>query len=541
MKKFYATLFSFAAVCSLSLSAQQLPNAGFEEAWGDCTPWDSKNNQSTQGKTPASWTISHVYGSFLAKTTVGENVAGYNSNSAVRVYVVEKMGQYIPGYFTLGTPWSTSKGYGGNKDGGTFGGIKFTYRPDAVSFQYKSTGNAQPAVICYSWTGTYTQTDVPANIALSGNPTTCTMTDRDRNILGMETSQGESVSATDGAKCISKLETRMTAATNDWTYATYNIEYLSTETPEKFNIIFAADDYFSTTPTKDNDLTVDDVKLIYYSRLATLTIGGQSVAGFDADTYTYNVDTELPAESEFAFTTMGNSGSAHATLSLDQANATATITVTNSNAGGEDVDGQTSHIYTIQFNKSTEKPEKPNIDGNKYDGSLIVTMGESVIPSQTSVYIAPNGDGTCTFLLPDFSIDLGEGPQSLGDIQVDNVTMTSYGTGATTYKGNVDGFQLAEGAITANIEIEGTEANGILQMYIHVKWIDPDSGDVIAPIEVTFNGKIDTASIETIDADNTDAPVEFYDIYGRQVNGSALTPGFYIRRQGTDVTKILVK
>ena len=60
MKKLYAILGS--ALLALPVMAQepQLPNAGFEDGWGPCTPWTSNNNKKTYGETCTGWTISHV-------------------------------------------------------------------------------------------------------------------------------------------------------------------------------------------------------------------------------------------------------------------------------------------------------------------------------------------------------------------------------------------------------------------------------------------------------------------------------------------------
>ena len=79
MKKIYAILGS--ALLALPVMAQQpqLPNAGFEEGWGPCTPWTSNNNTKTHGETCTDWTISHVIGANgTGKTAVGGKVEGYN-------------------------------------------------------------------------------------------------------------------------------------------------------------------------------------------------------------------------------------------------------------------------------------------------------------------------------------------------------------------------------------------------------------------------------------------------------------------------------
>lgn len=366
MKKIYSLLLTLAAVGTLSATAQQLPNAGFEDTWTDCVPWTSKNNTTAQGTTPSPWIVSNTIGTGTAgKTTVATNVTGHNgSNSAVELSAQNIMSKNIPGYMSLGTAWSTAKGItGGNADGGTFGGYSFSYRPDAVSFYYKRAENTgeKSTVVIYAWKGSWSQASVPGNIVLSGSCTTTTMTDRERNILGMTTSQGGTVTPSADAELIASTIHYISNTQTDWANLEIPIEYKSTSTPTKLNVIFAAGEYFESAPkTNGKSFTIDDVKLLYYSRLASLSVNGTSVNGFSSTTYNYNVDSEMPEESAFAFTCLGNSGSGKATLSLDKENAKATITVTNSNAGGTDVDGQTSHVYTISFNQPAP-PAQPQL------------------------------------------------------------------------------------------------------------------------------------------------------------------------------------
>ena len=49
-----------------------------------------------------------------------------------------------------------------------------------------------------------------------------------------------------------------------------------------------------------------------------------------------------------------------------------------------------------------------------------------------------------------------------------------------------------------------------------------------------------TSGVAAIEAD-TNAPVEYFNLQGMRVSGDTLTPGLYIRRQGSVTTKILVK
>ena len=63
-------------------------------------------------------------------------------------------------------------------------------------------------------------------------------------------------------------------------------------------------------------------------------------------------------------------------------------------------------------------------------------------------------------------------------------------------------------------------------------------------LEITYvedeNG---LAGIEEIagDLNNANAPVEYFNLQGVRVNAENATPGIYIRRQGSETTKVLVK
>lgn len=63
------------------------------------------------------------------------------------------------------------------------------------------------------------------------------------------------------------------------------------------------------------------------------------------------------------------------------------------------------------------------------------------------------------------------------------------------------------------------------------------------PIDVTFNGTGEAlpASISGITADNNNAPVEYYNLNGMRVNADNLDNGIYIRRQGTETTKVIIR
>ena len=540
MKKIFTSLFAATAV-ALTVGAQQLPNNGFEEAWVDCVPWTSTGNTTAEGTTPTSWKVSNTVGtklgsSYLGKTSVAKKVAGYKSESAVNLFNKSVAGQVIPGYFGLGTPWATaSSATGANKAGGEFGGIEFVYRPDAIQFMYQSSGDQQPTVVAYTWNGKFVQKDVSGNIVTNGKPTKVDMVDRDRNVIGMtDAPQGGEV--TEKGTLVALINSRLEESTTDWTKGEFEFTYSAEAAPEKINVVFSAGDYFSTTLKSNSTLTVDDVKLIYFSRLKSLKVNGVDVPEFAPDTYEYNVDAEMPADaSAIAAECMGNSGSAKAEVALDAANNKATVTVTNSNVGGTDVDGEESHVYTLNF-----KPAQQEENILIYNGILKIEMdGEDISNGgiESPLQLIPNADYTeCNLILPEKA--LGDG---FGDIKVDNVKMTKNG-GITDFNGFVKGLTLMGGVIVADAVVTGTcDAEGNIDLLIDVTW---DNEGTPTPIKVTFNGKgkpIPTSAVEAIESDDVNAPAEYFTIQGYKVNGNNLANGFYIVRKGNKVSKIYVK
>lgn len=267
MKKTLSLILAISAIGGFSANAQfeQLPGSSFEN-WEKCVPWTSNGNSKDKGLTPESWTIANVIGiNGTGATVVGEKIAGPDGNAVCISNVSNAFvkSEILPGYITLGTSWNTAKGISASKkDGGTFGGISFTSRPEAIQFDYKGSNPTDPAsVIVYSWRGSSVQKDVPGNVVLFGSPKKVTMADRDRNILGMGYAQGGEVSYND-FELVSKTIYRIDPA-SEWTTVTVPLTYVSESNPEKINVIFSAGDYFSEKPVMGSSVCIDNVRLIY--------------------------------------------------------------------------------------------------------------------------------------------------------------------------------------------------------------------------------------------------------------------------------------
>lgn len=188
-------------------------------------------------------------------------------------------------------------------------------------------------------------------------------------------------------------------------------------------------------------------------------------------------------------------------------------------------------------------------DAKCYDGStpgsLTVDMGYGDILAGNGtgkVYIIPVSNGVVDFLLPDLTIDLGEGPVNLGDIRVDNVTTTTAPDGTVTYNATVEDMSLAGGEIHARVTLANsdgksctTKPNGEAHFNIDVMWTNLN-----LPIDVIFNGQLMASSIADLAADEA-AEATYFDLQGNRVNADALINGqTYIKRVGTTATKVII-
>ena len=499
MKKIYSILLGAAVLFSSSIaSAQQLPNSNFDGSWVDCVPWTSTNNTIKKGVQPDGWCISHVIGmGGTGATTVGDKVTGGYNGSAYAVKLIHtanpfRSSEIVPGYMSLGTAWATAKASifsTSNKDGGVFGGLAFTYKPDAISFYYqRSHGTSKPnepaSVVVYSWKGSWSQASVPGETKM-GTPSTVTMVDRDKNILGMTTDQGGAVSKSADAELISYLNYSIQGNASSWTYFEQPIPYKTSSTPEKIDVIISAGDYFggSSVVGKDNTLIFDNVSLIYYSRLSALSVNGVAVEGFDSKVYNYSIaSTELPTEDQIVATVMGQT--ATKSIAIDEEAATVTITVSNVST---DNDGRSSHTYVLQYEKAeNEKVGVSTVYPGYLNGAIIdVESNENMVFAENEakeITITEYEDGTCDFLLPNLYLATLE--MSLGDILVEGATVTKAEDGTATYSGFVKDMPLLGGELIADVTLNGTiSAESVVDMKIDVLWMG-------IPIECTFTTNI---------------------------------------------------
>lgn len=386
MKKLYSLLLLATA---LTANAQQV-NGDFDSEWEKCYPWVAGSYiTDARGLQPQGWRSSNVNGMKGTGATIDqvvEVVPGYNGSKKAALIQNSFIDavfttSWSPGYLTLGTPWNTAVGSAKkNQDGGTWGGMAFKYKPDAVTFHYKwdKTVEGKASFIGYLWKGTYKQDNVPTDVALRANKVTkVTMEDRDRNILGIETSEGTKPIAQEGT-LIASYEDYIDKSATDWTKKTIKFKYVSNETPAKINLIFASTDYFSTVVSKGkNPLTIDDVTLVYYKHLLKLTINGTTPSSFvnneetEDNTNLVAIDASDVEYTEGCVKAEAAGAGATFTTSYNPLTAVYTITVTSGD--------EKQKVYEIQFKKVYNQVA--------YTNSLLVHYYSYFPISQNTIYL----------------------------------------------------------------------------------------------------------------------------------------------------------
>ena len=180
-----------------------------------------------------------------------------------------------------------------------------------------------------------------------GAPAKYDMTDRDRNVLfNASGTVGGNISKTDDAELISSIEYYIEGDYSEWQELTVPFTYKSSSTPEKLNIIIGAEDYFADRSGigNGNQITVDDITLLYYSELASATFNGAPLT-INANGTVDDVD-DFYSEDKISLTSNGHG----ATIEKSYDEKTAILTVT---VKGEDIseNADNFHTYTIQFAK----------------------------------------------------------------------------------------------------------------------------------------------------------------------------------------------
>lgn len=482
------------SISAFTANAQQLPvsNLDFTSWKGTCgtSTWTSTMNPkygdfTRPGDEPSEWNGSSVTSFGYPKKTISKDGTSVKIENAEINITLAGVHQVIPGYLTLGTPWvfvggtsiTNANSYAPYGDGGSYGGLSFNYKPDAIKVKYKKTNSEETShIIAYLWSGEFVS-KVPTSYDINGNKYTYgrELSNVDRVVLGRQTDN-----VTKKGTLIASVDYSIAAETTDWKDEVIELKYQDgvdkTTKVENVNIIFAASDYWTRANLKGKtSLTIDNTSFVYYSTLTSLKAGSKTIALKDG-VYNYTVAGKMPTEEEVVATC--KSQFADAAVVVDAANYKVTVTVTNQ--GGKDVDGATQHVYTLQYTAPVVK---------KYTGILNVEMeGGDVIANATQeVTISYYNDNTCDFSLPHFMF-MGT---DIGNIEIPNVKVSEDAAGTKTFTdGEVEAMKLAGGDIVAHVVLNGgtITSAGVINMPITVGWMPgyPDDKEEM-PINVLFS------------------------------------------------------
>lgn len=481
------------SISAFTANAQQIPvsNLNFTSWKGTCgtSTWTStmypKGGDFTRpGDEPSEWNGSSVapFNAKKMKTISKDGTSVKIENAEFSLWTIY---QVIPGYLTLGTPWifvggtgiTNANSYAPYGDGGSYGGLSFNYKPDAIKVKYKKTNSEETShIIAYLWSGEFVS-KVPTSYDIKENKYTYgrELSNVDRVVLGRQTDN-----VTKKGTLIASVDYSIAAETTDWKDEVIELKYQDgvdkTTKVENVNIVFSSSDYWTRANLKGKtSLTIDNTSFVYYSTLTSLKAGNKTIALKDG-VYNYTVAGKMPTKEEVVATC--KSQFADAAVAVDEANYKVTVTVTNQ--GGKDVDGATQHVYTLQYTAPVVK---------QYAGILNVEMGgEDVIANATQeVTISYYNDNTCDFSLPHFMF-MGT---DIGNIEIPNVKVSEDAAGTKTFTdGEVEAMKLAEGGIVAHVVLNGgtITSAGVINMPITVGWMSgyPDDKTEL-PIEVLFS------------------------------------------------------
>lgn len=411
------------AAGGLTVSAQSLPNGDFQQWKTTCGKSDqtSLNNYyesapfglaTRPGVEPQDWNGSNVNQTVFNKNAHSDALVtrqGNAENFYVRLVCTKVGVKFVtldikaeaPAFINFGTPWVYAVSSKNKCDGGVYGGMPFSYKPDAIKGRYKRTPAAtkeKARIIAYLWSGTF-KSSIP-----SGKSTRM-QDDVDRAIMGRVsgvTGDGKLV-----ASCDYGFET---TKNNDWEEIIVPIDYKRTDVvPTKMNVIISSDDYWNRANMVENStLEVDDVQFVYYHALESITYKGKTIKMEEGKNF-YNllIDEDFDI-SKFSYEKIG--AGATVDKSFDPELQMLTVTVK-----GNDFNVNPKSVTVYKF-----KVAKEVTDFTSDLSVELVKMG-MFDPSESTIQLYKELDGSYTFQLRNFSLMGGMMP--VGTIILKNLNV----------------------------------------------------------------------------------------------------------------------
>lgn len=412
------------AAGGLTASAQSLPNGDFQQWKTTCGKSDQTSPNfgsapaglaTRPGVEPQDWNGSNVNQTVFAQNAHSDALVtrqGNAENFYVRL-VCTKVGVKLgtldikaeaPAFINFGTPWVYAVSSKNKCDGGVYGGMPFSYKPDAIKGRYKRTPAAtkeKARIIAYLWSGTF-KSSIP-----SGKSTRM-QDDVDRAIMGRVsgvTGDGKLV-----ASCDYGFET---TKNNDWEEIVVPINYkLKDVVPAKMNVIISSDDYWNRGNMVENStLEVDDVQFVYYHALKNVTYNGKPIEVKENESQFYipiSPDETFDLN-KLKYDKVGVGATVEEPV-YDAAKNTVTITVK-----GNDFEKNNKSVTTYVFTIVKEQT-------NFTDGLSVKLEGSGTFPiSDATIQLVKELDDSYSFQLKNFSLAQGQIP--VGTIRIKNLTI----------------------------------------------------------------------------------------------------------------------
>lgn len=391
MKKTIVCLISLLTTSSLAAQGNyQIPNSDFEQEW-------VKLGEKTE---PGHGWYSFVSagGTFaMASPNTTTQVEGYNSKKAVSISSVDLLvakanGNLTTGKINMGSFTPTNKAnYNYTSRSTEDGNCPFVGLPDTVRCYAKFTRGGKG----YNAAGTF---------IVHGDVDFKDPHESSENIATYEV-----------ARAVLDI-----APSTDWQPVTASFTYSKTaeqiESAAELQTRYMLAS-FTTNPTPGgsagDELIIDDVVLVYNSRLASLAYNGTAIENFDKDEQYYTVTGEYTDD---CLTAVSDGAGASVKVSYNAENRIATITVEGNDIASNP---ENKHEYYVMFAPET----------TAYASKLIMGLAGTMLPPATeNVGISEISGGKADFLLSNFAFQ----GMVMGDILLTDVDCQEEADGSIT-------------------------------------------------------------------------------------------------------------
>lgn len=391
MKKTIVCLISLLTTSSLAAQGNyQIPNSDFEQEW-------VKLGEKTE---PGHGWYSFVSagGTFAAAApNTTTQVEGYNSAKAVSIssvdlWLAKANGNLTTGKINMGSFTPTNEAnYNYTSRSTEDGNCPFVGLPDTVRCYAKFTRGGKG----YNAAGTF---------IVHGDVDFKDPHESSENIATYEV-----------ARAVLDI-----APSTDWQPVTASFTY--SKTAEQIESVAELQTRymlasFTTNPTPGgsagDELIIDDVVLVYNSRLASLAYNGTAIEGFDKDNQYYTVTGEYTDD---CLTAVSDGAGASVKVSYNAENRIATITVEGNDIASNP---ENKHEYYVMFAPKT----------TAYASKLIMGLAGTMLPPATeNVGISEINGGKAHFLLSNFAFQ----GTVMGDILLTDVDCQEEADGSIT-------------------------------------------------------------------------------------------------------------